>query len=246
MGISLQSCDAYQRRYEAKTSYSNVLRLNEMQKISITNRELDYGIDVDNIFWVSQGILSRDNVRQSRDEELVADIVAYMVSDDPLSSRTEFLDDFYGMGSDGPSQDRYLTINSAIRKRSTELVIADFQRTLDQLRLTLAHAALTFVQLVFSHPISPAPRYFQVVFLAFYNLIVKKNLSVSDPGKLVDCLRNSGDHINIQEGGRWGGDNRQKAIESAIGQHQKAFAAAEVTDPALVHWVTQLQNLLRA
>ena len=42
------------RRVSAKVrgddSYSDVLRLNEMQAISITNRELDYGIDVDNIF----------------------------------------------------------------------------------------------------------------------------------------------------------------------------------------------------
>jgi hypothetical protein len=215
-----------------------------MQSISITNRDLDYGIDVDTLFWVSEGILSRDNVRQSRDEELVADIVAYMVSDDPLSSRTEFLDDFYGMGFDGSSQERFTAIDTAVRKRSADLVIIDFQRTLDQLRLILAHANLTFVQLIFSHPISPAPRYFQVVFLAFYDLIVRKNLAVSDPAKLVECLRNSGDHIDIQEGGRWGADNRQKTIESAIGQYQKAFSAAGAIDPALVHWVTQLQNLL--
>jgi hypothetical protein len=49
-----------------------------MQAISITNREREYGINMDDIFWVNQGILSRDNVRQSRDEELVADIIAYM------------------------------------------------------------------------------------------------------------------------------------------------------------------------
>jgi Protein of unknown function DUF262 len=71
------------RRLSAKVrgddSYSDILDLSEMQAISITNRELDYGIDVDKMFWVSQGILSRENVRQSKDEELVADMVAYMV-----------------------------------------------------------------------------------------------------------------------------------------------------------------------
>ena len=215
-----------------------------MQAISITNRELDYGISVERIFWVSQGILSRDNVRQSRDEELIADIVAFMVSDDPLSSRTEFLDDFYGMSTDTPSQERFAAIDTAVQRRSSDLVIADFQRTLDQIQMTLAQAEMTFVQLLFGTPISPAPRYFQVIFLAFYNLIVKKNLAVRDRTALVGCLRYSGDHINIQEGGRWGAENRQRAVESAIGLLQKAFAPALVTDPALVHWVTQLQNLL--
>jgi hypothetical protein len=98
--------------------------------------------------------------------------------------------------------------------------------------------------LLFSRIISPAPRYFQVVFIALYELTVKKNLTVSDGSSLVDCLRNSGDHINIQEGGRWGAENRQKAIESAVGQYQKALSAENVNDPAVVHWVTQLHNLL--
>jgi hypothetical protein len=90
------------RRASAKVrgddSYSDILRLNEMQAIIITNLEREYGINMDDIFRVNQGILSHDNVRQSRDEELVADIIAYMVSENLLSSRTEFLDDFYGMG----------------------------------------------------------------------------------------------------------------------------------------------------
>ena len=96
-----------------------------------------------------------------------------MVSDDPLSSRTEFLDDFYGMGSDGSSQERYSAIDAAVRKRSTDLVTINYN-AFGSTSLTLTHAALTFVQLLFNHPISPAPRYFQVVFLAFYDLIVKK------------------------------------------------------------------------
>ena len=39
-------------------SYTDYLPLSEMKKISITNHFLDYGIYVDNIFWVQQGILN--------------------------------------------------------------------------------------------------------------------------------------------------------------------------------------------
>lgn len=87
------------RRIAAKIrgddSWSDVLRLNEMKKISITNRELPYGIAVEELFWVKQGVLTKEQVRESRDEELVADMLAYMVSDTPQSSRAEFLDDFF-------------------------------------------------------------------------------------------------------------------------------------------------------
>jgi RNAse (barnase) inhibitor barstar len=237
------------RRLSAKMrgddSYSDILRLNDMQKISITNRDLNYGIDVDKIFWVSQGILRREDVRQSRDEELVADIVAYMLSNDPISSRTEFLDDFYGMNLEKASQDRFTTIDEAIKRRSVDLVIIDFQRTLDQIRLALENADDTFARLIFTQPPITAARYFQVIFLAFYELIIKQNLEVSNRALLVQKLRRIGDHLNIQgSGGRWGANDRQANIESAIGMLQACFSAATSYDPAVVHWITQLQNLL--
>jgi hypothetical protein len=237
------------RRISAKVrgddSYSDILRLNDMQAISITNRELDYGIDVDKIFWVSQGILNREQVRQSRDEELVADIIAYMLSEDSISSRTEFLDDFYGMNPEKASQDRFAAIDEAIRRRSVDLVILDFQRTLDQIKLALENASETFVRLIFAQPQIPSPRYFQVIFLAFYELIVKRNLEVSNKALLIQRLRNIGDHLHMQgSGGRWGADNRQANVNSTIGMLQDCFSAATSYDPAVVHWITQLQNLL--
>ncbi|MBN9348868.1 MAG: DUF262 domain-containing protein, partial [Devosia sp.] len=153
------------RRVSAKVrgddSHSDVLRLNEMQAISITNRELDYGIDVDELFWVKQGILSKEHVRQSRDEELVADLVAYMVSDRAVSSRTELLDEYYGMSEDAASAERFEAMEKAVRKRTPDLVIADFQRTLDQLKLTLVAGGKTFAQLLFAAAKNPVPRYFQ-------------------------------------------------------------------------------------
>lgn len=237
------------RRVSAKVrgddSYSDILPLNDMQAISITNRELNYGIDVDKIFWVSQGVLSREQVRQSRDEELVADIIAYMLSEDAIASRTEFLDDFYGMNTEKAGQDRFLAIDEAIRRRSVDLVILDFQRTLDQIKLALGSADETFVRLIFAQPQIPSPRYFQVIFLAFYELIVKKNLEVSNRALLVQKLRNIGDYLNMQgSGGRWGADNRQANIDSAIGMLQACFSTAQAYDPAVIHWITRLENLL--
>lgn len=130
-------------------SSSDLLRLNDMKKISITNRELEYGISVDDIFWVAQGILTKDQVRESRDEELIADIVAYMVSDSPVSSRSEFIDDFFGMRDDDASQARFKEVESLVQKRTAALVVNDFQRTLDAMKLTLDASSLIFGGLLF-------------------------------------------------------------------------------------------------
>jgi hypothetical protein len=60
-------------RVRGDSSTTDELLLNDMAKISISNRELDYGIPVDDVFWVKQGILTKDQLRESKDEELVAD-----------------------------------------------------------------------------------------------------------------------------------------------------------------------------
>lgn len=53
--------------------------LNNMKRISITSRNLDYGINVDDVFWVSSAIIRREQVRESKDEEIIAEIVATML-----------------------------------------------------------------------------------------------------------------------------------------------------------------------
>lgn len=237
------------RRIAAKVrgddSHSDVLRLNDMKRTSITNRELAYGIDADEIFWVKQGIITKEQVRESRDEELVADVVAFMVSDQPTSSRSEFLDDYFGLGGeDDASLERGRQIESAIQKRTQNLVIPDFQRTLDELQLTLAHSMQTLGQLLFAAQPARAPRYFQAVFLAFYELIVRKGMEVKDRTLLVDRMRNSGSSIAVPEGGNWGADQRRRTVDSVVGMYGPAFGPATTADPAIVHWVTQLENIL--
>ncbi|MEH3121529.1 MAG: DUF262 domain-containing protein [Sphingomonas phyllosphaerae] len=226
-------------------SFSDVLRLNEMQKISITNKDLSYGIPVDDMFWVSNGILSRDNVRKSQDEELIADIISYMVNDAAVSSRTEFLDDYY-QGGEGFSAVRFEEIENLVQRRTAELVQLDFLRVLDQIKLTLEKAGETFTQLFFSErQENPVPRYFQAIFLALHDLLVSKNLQVTDRDAFIKGIRASADHIKVQGGGgRWGSENREKAVEAAVGIYQKHFSPATEVDPAKIVWITQLQNLL--
>ncbi|MEH0072717.1 DUF262 domain-containing protein [Pannonibacter sp. Pt2-lr] len=235
-------------RVRGDTSNSDLLQLAEMRKISITNRELDYGISADEVFWVMNGILTKDQLRQSRDEEMVADLVAYMVSDEPVPSRTELLDDYYGatFPLTAASKARFDAIDQAIRKRGSELVDLDYQRVHDALILLLDQARTTFTGLIFPNGNggNPVPRYFQAVFLAFYDLIVRRSMVVSDRSGLIDCLTACGKSINIQDGGRWGAENRGKTVNSVVGWIQGYFEDDKNPDPAKVHWVTKLQNLL--
>lgn len=244
-GYFAQAVRKISAKVRGDDSFSDQLRLNEMKLISITNRDLEYGLPAQDIYWVHEGILSKEEVRQSRDEELIADLVAYMVSDTPPSSRTEFLDDFFGLVDNDASNKRFLEIESFVQRRGIDLVINDFQRTLDQIRL-VANAANEFlVRLLFpTEPPARAPRYFQVVFLAFHELLIRKQQEISSMPTLIKLMKDSGKHITVLDGGRWGADQRQNAVNSYIGLIQKSFKKSKAVDPATVNWITQMENLL--
>lgn len=235
-------------RVRGDTSNADLLALGKMRDISITNRSLNYGINAESVFWVANGVITKDQLRQSRDEELIADIVAYMVSDEPLPSRAEFLDDYYGITASDASANtkRFDIIDQAIKKRGLDLVDLDYQRVHDAILLLLRHSKLTFVELIFpdGNGGNPVPRYFQVIFLALYDLIIKKGMVVSDSEGLISRLKDCGKSIKIQDGGRWGADNRSRAVESVVGWMKKFFENDKNPDPAKVHWITKLQNLL--
>lgn len=57
------------------------LLLNEMSKISLSNYRLNYGIYINDIFWVRNGIIDIPSVRESKDEEIIAFIIADMLLD---------------------------------------------------------------------------------------------------------------------------------------------------------------------
>lgn len=225
-------------------SASDELPLNEMKKISITNRDLSYGISVEELFWIKQGVLTKEQVRESKDEELIADILAFMLLDDKPSSRSEFLDDFFGYSEGEAQRQRFEQIELATQKHSIEVATADFQRVLDQIKVSLNRAGKTLGQLLFGEQSPRAPRYFQIVFLALHKLMVLGNQEVVDQDKLVHLLGGSGVKIPVPEGGRWGAEDRENAVNGAAGVYGPAFGPAKGYDPAQVRWITQMENIL--
>ena len=90
--------------------------LGAMKEMSIKGKELPYGLNVDTIFWVQQGILTREYIRRSRDEELIADMLGYLLLTPKLSSSAEIIDELFGYSPDGTRQQRRDDIELAIKK----------------------------------------------------------------------------------------------------------------------------------
>jgi hypothetical protein len=231
-------------RVRGDSSTSDEVLLNDMSRISISDKELKYGISIEDIFWVKQGILTKEQVRQSVDEEVIADLIAYTLVSPKPPSRSEFLDDYFGLGEGEASAKRHAQLDLEVQKRTIDVVTADFQRVVDQLLTVLNHAGTTFGSLLFETPPQRAPRYFQVVFLALYQLIVEQHKRVESLDGIAQKLRHAGAKITIQEGGRWGAENRTDAVSGMVGVLQEFFGDAVGSDPATARWVLRFENLL--
>ena len=77
------------------SSPSDILNLSKMKEVSLSNKSLPYGINLFDVFWVKQEIIPIYNMRISRDEELVAYILTYMILGRSVNPSTKNLDLFY-------------------------------------------------------------------------------------------------------------------------------------------------------
>lgn len=73
-----------------------------MPSISIDDYKsnMNYGLKVDEIFWVKQGILWSSQLRESQDEEMIYDILASILLEMPFEKSEEELDLLYDSESD--------------------------------------------------------------------------------------------------------------------------------------------------
>ncbi len=233
-------------RIRGDVSHRDMLALNDMQTISITSKDLDYGIDIEHIYWVEQNILTRDYVRKSRDEELIADILAFMALKDPPASSSEILDEYFGLAEDGDKNFRFQQIEEAVKRNTAELLERQFLIIHDTIRNVLSAARKKFNQLMFADAGQRVPRYYQAVFLAFYKLMIQQNMRLTNASLVIKKLDGIGEKfVDVGGGGgRWSSEQRVSNVDAVLGVVQSAFSKAKASDPALDSWTTELENLL--
>jgi hypothetical protein len=224
------------------TSASDILLLNDMKTISITNKQLEYGIKVDNIFWMQNNILTKEMVRESKDEEIVADIVAYMalLPEVPRSS-SDVLDEFYGLKESSKQEE----IERSLQKVNSDTIRKRFVKVYDQIRKVLQESGCKFSELIFEQPnIQSLPRYFQIIFLSFYELMFVDNMEVINSPELISKLTNIGQYIKIPVGGNWSAISKTNNISAVKGIIRNTFKVREKIDPATDSWLTEFETLL--
>lgn len=231
------------------SSASDILDLNAMKNISITNRSLDYGISVDDIFWVKNNIITKEALRQSQDEEVIADIVAWVSMEKGLRSSSEILNQLYGFQISGRADSESglaSTVEIQTQKINEETIISNIQLVLDKIIEIVELSGKSFNSLLFERQQPKISRYFQIVFLAFYQLIIDDNMEIIDSTKLVSLLDKAGDKtIKLAAGGgNWSAKEKQTQSDALYGVIRSCFDKSKSTDPARNQWITRFENIL--
>jgi hypothetical protein len=171
--------------------------LSDMPQISIgnTRENCRYGLNADNTFWVKQGIIAIQNLKNSDDEEIIADILISILLGEPFARSKERLDKAYDLSSDLYSQ-----IEIALIRYTPEKLKSDVQNTFSVLKnciesvSTEANYLRSIVMPTARIPIKNA---FYTIFMALYDLLVKEDLSPFDNAGLFNSLYNLQSRIKV-------------------------------------------------
>lgn len=232
-------------RVRGDVSASDKLYLGAMKQISITSKDLSYGLNVDSLFWVQNNILTREYIRQSRDEELIADILGYVLLTPKLSSSAEIIDELFGYSPTGAKQARRDEIEAAVNKVGMETIVRQYMAVHEVFREIVSASGKRFSELMFDDAGQRVPRYFQSVFLGLWELLINDNLVIRNAKKAATALDGAGKNISIGGGGgRFSAEDREKNVNVVKGLLKPVCSKRKEEDPALSSWTTEFENIL--
>jgi hypothetical protein len=211
----------------------DTLDLSQMPAISvdIAGEAPSYAVKADSTFWCKQGILRRSMLRDSEDEQMIADLCISILEGKPFAFSGTSLDEYYNHTSEaGSAIDKFLAMYGASRLKT------DIIGTLSVLRETIEDVDSSpnyFRRVV--HPDSgsnPVKTAFFAVFGAFFELCVVRRKSPGSNKSIMRALASLQSKLNVAAG-QIRSEPRKQNIQLTVGLIQDLFEDKE--PPVLLH-----------
>lgn len=228
-------------------SPSDIVTLNKMKEISLSNKKLHYGITMGNVFWVKEKIVTVSNMRVSRDEELIAWILAYMVLGKNATPSAHELDKLYRKDTVNSGYGLADKVENKINSLDKDTIKGWFLCIHNMMLNILEYAKCGFRQLIFQNEFSEGlVRTYQVIFLAMFEIVFIDKQKLDNMAGLVKDLKQIGPHTLKGIGDKkWDADARHKRIQAVKGIIQHNFCKSEKNDVLAQNWTYELDNLIR-
>jgi hypothetical protein len=224
------------------------LPLTSMPQISIDAKStsLGYGVSAEETFWCEQGILRISQIRDSEDEQLLADFILSITLDSPFAASKDNFDAYYGKGD----QDKSNEINLAISKYGEECLKSDIKAVLSAIKEVIASVQgdkrdKNFLKKILnpSAGSNPVKEPFYSVFMAFYELMIKESKEPFDYSEIIQSLNELASKIKTSSNVLT--ENRNHNINLTKGLIQKSFKSSTTPHRSSGSYAIDLENYLK-
>lgn len=210
-------------------SSRDLLELSEMPEISIdSNREsIGYGLIAEQIFWCKNGVIWKKQLRDSEDEEIILDILASILKEEPLAKSRDLFNKIYDIESLENKE-----LNKSLILYGIDRIIHEIKVVFSVIEEIFESQNTTIINIVNPKSRNPVKESFYSIFMAMFNLIVKEEKSPSEIDKIVSSLSDLQKKMTSTANYSVASD-REKNISITYGLIQKFFVRKE--PPVLKH-----------
>jgi hypothetical protein len=213
----------------------DIVALKTMPQISLSNSGLEYGINIEKVFWRKHGILTEDLLRKSRDEEIIATLLGAFILDRPIAVITSsVLDNLYDENTeDGKIADEIL-------KKCYDNVKTLFIQVFNEIDLIYDETGISISEMLFA-----SDRKKTDIFNLFFKTMLQMHFeckAIGDYQDFADTLMNSKGSILNKFEEKTPPDyitenNTVKLISDIIGSH---LVGAESDSPLVKEVILRL------
>lgn len=223
---------------------NDVLTLGSMPSISVDLPKTKHGYEVlaEEVFWVQQGILRSTDLRDSMDEQCIADILVCIVGGEFITRSKDALDTIYVEGSK-----ENVRILNALSVYGPTRISEEFKFCIDEIKkICSTNGEEKLRDIIFNKRTSNAfPSVFAALFIALHELFVMENKIVADYQKAREAIENMVSRI---EQGRKAGspEERRKNIDTVKGLVAGCLIESDNKKHIYgVHSTVDIQNAIR-
>lgn len=222
---------------------NDVLKLSEMPSISVDLPMTKHGYDVvaDDVFWVRQGILRSTDLRDSMDEQCLADIAASIVGGSLVERSKEALDEIYDSGS---HENRRIT--DALDVYGSDRFKMELKHCIDELlKVCEAEPASKLRNIIFEKKsTNPFPSAFTILMIALHEALVGDNKQISNYSEVRKAMSGLYGRIDTSRKST-APDERRKNANIVKGLIAPNLVDADPQDYTTSHSTTDIDNALR-
>lgn len=194
---------------------TDILTLEEMPSISIDLQKTKQGytVQANNVFWVKQGILNSTDLRDSMDEQCIADIAACIVGKRMIERSKDALDKIYEQGSNESER-----ILAALKVYGIKRFTDEFKYCVDQIiRIGNEQKSEKLRDIVFeNNKTNSCQSVFAILMIALHELIVKESKEITDYSGIRKAISNLATRIGTTRRARKA-EERRKNVNQVKG-----------------------------